>query len=70
MKTVSNGRRPQKIKSVISQQQLIGSYSNIKLKMRGQNKNLTVVVMKTPSHGRQPHNIQIVISQQPLIGSS
>ena len=34
MKTTSNGRRPQNIKSGISQQPLIGSYSNFKLKLR------------------------------------
>ena len=34
MKTTSNGRRPQNIKSGISQQPLIGSYSNFKLSLR------------------------------------
>ena len=34
MKTTSHGRRPQNIKSGISQQPLIGSYSNFKLKLR------------------------------------
>ena len=36
-KTTSNGRRPQNIKSGISQQPLIGSFSNLKLKLRGPN---------------------------------
>ena len=39
MKTTSNGRRPQNIKSWISQQPLIGSSLNFKLKLRGQNQN-------------------------------
>jgi hypothetical protein len=39
MKTTSNGRRPQNIKSGISQQPLIGSSSNFKLKLRGPHKN-------------------------------
>ena len=33
IKTTSNGRRPQNIKSGISQQPLIGSYSNFQLKL-------------------------------------
>ena len=33
----SNGRRPQNIKSGISQQPPIGSFSNLKLKLRGPN---------------------------------
>ena len=37
MKTTSDGRRPQNIKSGISQQALIGSSSNFKLKLRGPN---------------------------------
>ena len=38
-KTTSNGRRPQNNKSGISQQLLIGSFSNLKLKLRGPNQN-------------------------------
>jgi hypothetical protein len=34
MKTTSDGRRPQNIKSGISQEPMPGSYSNIKLKLR------------------------------------
>jgi hypothetical protein len=34
LKTTSNGRQPQNIKSGIYQQSLIGSYSNLKLKLR------------------------------------
>ena len=34
IKTTSNGRRPQNIKSGISQQPLIGSHSNFKLKLK------------------------------------
>ena len=39
MKTTSDGRWPQNIKSGISQQPLIGSSSNFKLKLRGLNQN-------------------------------
>jgi hypothetical protein len=39
MKTTSDGRRPQNIKSGIFQQPLIGSSSNFKLKLRGLNQN-------------------------------
>ena len=46
-KMTSNGRRPQNIERGISQQPLIGSYSNSKLKLRGQNHSLLWVVMKT-----------------------
>ena len=38
-KTTTNGRQPQNIKSWISQQPLIGSFSNFKLKLRGPNLN-------------------------------
>ena len=38
-KMTTNGRRPQNIKSRISQQPLIGSSSNLKLKLRGSNQN-------------------------------
>jgi hypothetical protein len=37
MKTTSNRRRPQNIKNGICKQQLIGSYSNFKLKLRRPN---------------------------------
>jgi hypothetical protein len=39
MKTTTNGRRPQNIKSWISQQPMIRSSSNFKLKLRGPNQN-------------------------------
>ena len=61
MKTTKNGRRPQKIKSGIYQQLLIGPFSNIKLKP---------MKMKTTTNGRQPQNIKSGIPQQPLYGSS
>ena len=81
MKTTSNGRRPQNIKSWISQQPLIGSSSNFKLKLRGPNQNQKYMKWrrppmeddlqwKTTSNGRRPPNIKSWISQQPLIGSS
>ena len=66
-----NGRRPQNIKSGISQWLLIRSSSNFKLKLRGPNRNKKIIVeMKTTSNGRRPQNIKSWISQQPLIGSS
>ena len=48
MKTTSNGRRPQNIKSWISQQPLIGSSSNFKLKLRGPNKNNKCLKWRRP----------------------
>ena len=70
MKTTSNGRQPQNIKSGIFQQPFIGSYSNFKLRLWGQKQSVKTLKIKMTSHGRQPQNIQIGISQQPLIGSS
>ena len=69
MKMTSYGRRPQNIKSGISQQTLDGSYKNLNLKQRGTNHNLQILKMKTTSNGRQPQNIKSRIVQQPLIGS-
>ena len=43
MKTTSNGRRPQNIKSKISQQPLNRPSSNFKLKLRGPNRNKEIV---------------------------
>ena len=59
-------RQPQNSKSGISQQQLIGSCSNFKLKLRWLN---NIWQMKTTSNGRWPQNIKNQIVQQPLIGS-
>jgi hypothetical protein len=39
MKIQFNGRRPQNIKSEISEQPLIGYPSNFKINMRGQSQN-------------------------------
>ena len=47
-KTTTNGRRPQNIKSKISQHPLIGFSSNLKVKLRGPNQN------QKSSKGRQP----------------
>ena len=66
----SNGRRPKNIKSWISQQSLIGSYSKLKLKIRGPNQNWKLLAMKTTSNGRLPQNLNIGIYYQPLIGPS
>ena len=44
----SNGRRPPNIKSWISQQPLIGSSSNFKLKLRGPNQNQKYLKWRRP----------------------
>ena len=64
LRTTSNGRLPQNIKSWISQQPLIGPCPKIKPKFRGPNQN------QKCKKWRQPQNIQSWISQQPLIWSS
>ena len=51
---ISKGRRPQNIKSGISQQPLIGLYSNFKLKLRRPNHILQILIMKTTSNVRRP----------------
>ena len=56
-KTTSNGRRPQNIKSLISQQPLVRFYSNFKLHLRGPNQN-QMLKAKTTSNGRRPQNIK------------
>ena len=48
MKTTSNGRRPKNIKSWISQQSLIKSFSNFKLKLRGLNQNRKCLKWRQP----------------------
>ena len=69
-KTLSIGRWPQIIKSGISQQPLIRSSSNFKLKIRGPNQNLILLKKKTTSNERWPQNIKSGISQLLLIWSS
>ena len=54
MKTTSNGRQPQNMKRGISQQPLVGSYSNLKLKLLGSNQGVQRYQMRTTSNGRQP----------------
>ena len=63
------GRRPQSIKTGISQWPLIGTFSNFKLKLMGPNQNLKLYDMKTTFHGRLLQNIKSGISQQPPIRS-
>ena len=65
MKTTSNGRRPQNIKSGISQQPLIGSYSNVKLRLRRPKQTGQILQMKMTSNGRRP---QIIKVEYPIIG--
>jgi hypothetical protein len=68
MKMTSIGRRPQNIKSGMSQKPLIGSYSNFKLKLRWPNYIFKILKMKATSNGRRPQNIKSRISQKPIIG--
>ena len=48
-KTTSNGRRTQNIKRGISQQPLNGSFSKLKLKLRGTKQNQTCLKQRQPS---------------------
>ena len=64
MKTTSNERWPQKINNGISQKPLIGSSSNFRIKLRGENQKWTMVEMNKTSNRRRPQNIS-GISQQP-----
>ena len=67
IKTTSNERRPQIIKSLISQQLLIGSYSNLKLKLRGPNHTKKMIEIKMTFNGRGHQIIKSLIPQQLLI---
>ena len=68
MKTTSNGRQPQNMKRGISQQPLVGSYSNLKLELLESNQSAQRSQIKMTS---TKDNLKIleVISQQPLVGS-
>ena len=70
MKTTSNGRGPENIKSVIYKQPQTRSLSKCKLKLRGSNQNKKNVEMKMTYIGRQHQNIKSKLSQQLLIRSS
>jgi hypothetical protein len=70
IKMTFNGKRPTIIKSLISQQPLIGSSSNFRLKLRGPDQYWILLEMKTTSDGRRPQNIKSGVSKQPLIRSS
>jgi hypothetical protein len=61
MKMAFTGRQPQNIKTGISQQPLIGSSSNFKLKVLGPEQNGKLINTKMTSNGRQPQNIKICI---------
>ena len=50
----SNGRWPQNMKSGISQQPLVGSYSNFKLKPIGSNQGVQRYQLKMTCSGRWP----------------
>ena len=53
-KTTSNGRQPQNLKSGISQQPLVGSYSHSNLKLIRSNQSVQRYQIKMTSNGRQP----------------
>ena len=72
--TTENGRWPQNMKSRISQQPLVRSYSNMKLKLTGLNLKVKRCHMKMKSkkttlNGRWPQNMKSRISQQQLVRS-
>ena len=69
MKMTTNERRPQIIKSEISQQPQISSSSNFKLKPRVPNQNGKLLEMKKTSNVRQPQKFKSGISQQTQTGS-
>ena len=48
MKTTSNGRPPENIKCGISQQPLIGSYSNFKLRLRRPKQSVQILQCRQP----------------------
>jgi hypothetical protein len=62
MKTTSDGRQHQNMKSGISQQPVLGFSSNFKHKFRGPNQNKIWLEMKTTSNVRRPQNIKSEIS--------
>ena len=68
-KTISHGIQPSEWKIGISQQTLVGSFPNLKLRLRGQSQMLWKIKMKMTFHGRQPQKWKIGISQQPLVRS-
>jgi hypothetical protein len=62
------------IQNGITHQPLVGSSSNLELKLREPNHDgikleCKKYQMKTTSNGRRPQNIKSRISQQPLVGS-
>ena len=58
----SNGIRPQNIKSGLSKQPLIGSYSNFKYRLRRPKQSVQIISMKMTSYGRRPQNVKSGIS--------
>jgi hypothetical protein len=68
MKLTCIGRRPQNTKCPISQQPLIRSYSNFKLKLWGPNQCLQMSRIKTTCIGRRSQNTKCQISEHPLVG--
>jgi hypothetical protein len=64
-----NGRQPQNIKCKISQQPLVGSYPNFKLKLIGPNQSLQKFKIEDDINGRRSQNIKCRIPQQLMFGS-
>jgi hypothetical protein len=56
--TTTNGRGPQNMKSEISQETLVGSYSNLKTETMGSNQSVQRYQMETTSSGRRPQNME------------
>ena len=69
MKMTSNGKQFRNIKTGISQQPFIGSYSKFKGRLRRPMQDVQIPQIKMTSHGIQPQNIKSEISQHQLIES-
>ena len=54
-KTTLYGRRPQNMKNRLSQQPLVGTYLNLKLKLIALNQRVEKCQMKMASNGRRPY---------------
>jgi hypothetical protein len=70
MKMTTNGSRPQIFEREVSQQPLVRSYPNWKLKLWQPNRTLQILEIKTTTNGRQPQIIESGIYQQPLVESN
>ena len=59
MKTTSNGRPPQNIKSGISQQPLIGSYPNFELRLKRPKKSVQILQWRWPPIEDDPKILKV-----------